>query len=527
MEISPSDLNGQLQTIRRLVSQNRIADADSLCARLIECAPTSSDAFGLAAEIALRCGRAAMAEEYSRKAIMLAPDDLVLVLRHAQILLVTDRRREAREVLVRMTESPPTDPALLDTLGALLTHLEEADLGVRFLLQAVEQRPDSTSFKYNLAMAQRMCGDFEGAEKHLDDVIAARPNDAEAFQARSDLRRQSLERNHVDELEGALTRLQGQRASIPIGFALAKELEDVGDYARSFATLQKACDSYRRSLRYDVATDVAVLDKLRRLHTKEALEKVKSSCANEECIFILGLPRTGTTLVERILGSHPAVFAGGELNAFPKAIIEAVAHQRTSASNKSDFVTHALEVDFSTLGETYLAETRPRTGHTDKFTDKLPLNYLYAGLIHAALPNARFVALHRHPMDACFAMYRTLFAAAYPFTYDLGDLGRYYVAWSKLMRHWEEIVGDAWETISYENLVANQEPVTRDLLQHCGLTWDDRCMNFHSRGGAVSTASAAQVRRQLYPDSVGKWRRYAAELDTLRRYLDAHGIDAG
>ncbi len=379
-------------------------------------------------------------------------------------------------------------------------------------------------FRYNLAMAERMTGDLEAAEANLDIVIAARPDDAEAYSARSDLRKQTRERNHVAQLEAVHRRLKGRRAAFAVEFALAKELEDLGEYSSSFSHLHAACQSYRALLRYDVAEDVAVLEKLRTTHTATTMRNLGPGFDTQECIFIIGLPRSGTTLVERILASHSEVYAGGELQAFPKVVVNAVAQREGRSVKKLDFVESALQVDFKDLGCAYLDATRPQTGYTARFTDKLPLNYLYAGLIHVALPGSRFIVLKRHPMDSCFAMYKTLFADAYPFTYDLRDLSRYYVAWDRLMRHWESVIGDTWLSVSYEGLVADQEGVSRKIVSHCGLAWEERCLDFHNHSAAVATASAAQVRRPLYSESVGKWQRYADQLEPLARDLEANGI---
>jgi hypothetical protein len=373
-------------------------------------------------------------------------------------------------------------------------------------------------------MAQRMVGDFKSAEAILDEVICARPLDGEAYHARSDLRKQTLESNHVQQLESVLRLLSGQRASLPVAFALAKELDDLGKFSQSFAYLHAACRSYRASLHYDVADDIAVLEKLRLKHTKPLLGSLRTAFDSEEPIFIIGLPRSGTTLVERILGMHSEVFAAGELDAFPSVTIEAVSRRASATVRKLDFVDNALQIDFNEVGPRYIEATRPRTGRTRKFTDKLPSNYLYAGLIHAALPRARFIAMSRHPMDSCFAMYRTLFANAYPFTYDLADLGRYYTGWQRLMRYWEDTIGDAWLSVSYEELVSNQETVSRRMLDHCGLAWDERCLHFHEQTAAVTTASAAQVRNPMYPESIGRWRRYSRELGPLARHFETNGI---
>ena len=483
--------------------------------------PTS---WRLAAEVAFRSGKPTEALEYLRRAVECAPNDASVLIQYGQYLVQLGRRKEALAIAFQAEKLVLDRPQLQDALGTLFTHVEQVTLAVPYFTRAVQGAPTNVDFRYNLAMAQRMTGNFDAAEANLDLVIAARPDEAQAYSARSDLRRQTRERNHTAQLEAAVRRLRGQQTALPVEFALAKELEDLGEYASAFSHLQAACQSYRALLRYDVADDVAVLERLRTTHTAKTLRSLGPGFNSQECIFIIGLPRSGTTLVERILATHSDVYAGGELQAFPKVIVEAVTRREGRPVKKLDFVDSALRVDFKELGRAYLDATRPHTGHTPKFTDKLPLNYLYAGLMHVALPGARFVLLRRHPMDSCFAMYKTLFADAYPFTYDLRDLARYYVAWDRLMRHWESVIGDAWLSVSYEELVGNQEGVSRRILSHSGVAWDDGCLSFHSNSAAVSTASAAQVRRPLYSDSIGKWHRYAAQLEPLARELEANGI---
>jgi thioredoxin-like negative regulator of GroEL len=513
-----------LQDVQRLLATKQVAAARERCAELGTTAPSDPRVWKLAAEIASRSNKPTEALDHLRRAVACAPEDTALLIQSAQYLLRWGRRRDALTVVAQAEGHDVRRPELLDAIGTLLTHAEEPGRALPFFVRAVAAAPRNAEFRYNLAMAQRMVGALEAAESNLDDVIAARPTDGEAYGARSALRKQTRDRNHVNELEGALERLKGQRAAFAVAFALAKELEDLQEYARSFSYLHAACQTYRASLRYDVTDDIAVLDSLRTSHTAERFAAHRPGYETSECIFIIGLPRSGTTLVERILGSHSQVYSAGELNAFPSVAVESVTERAGGPVNKLAFVEATLDLDFGQLGRAYLEATRPRTGHTPRFTDKLPLNYLYGGLIHAALPQARFLALRRHPMDSCYAMYKTLFAAAYPFTYELMDLARYYVAWDRLMRHWEAVIGDAWLPVNYEELVADQKGVSRRIVAHCGLDWEDRCLDFHNSSVAVTTASAVQVRQPLYADSVGKWRAYARELEPLARYLESNGI---
>ena len=449
--------------------------------------------------------------------------DVDRLIQQGHLLLRQGRLPEAFAVAMGVEKLTSLSPSHEDALGTLLTHLEEPLRGLAHHRRAAQCAPDRVDFRYNLAMAQRMVGEFEAAEANLDTVLLARPLDAEAHYARSGLRTQTHSRNHVSELEHALLQLEGKRAGFPVAFSLAKELEDLGEYSRAFACLHNACRAYRASLRYDVADDIAVLEKLRGTHVASTLSNLRTNCSNRECIFILGLPRSGTTLVEQILGSHSQVYAAGETDAFQRTCVAAVGQLKRGVT-KLEFVERSLELDFGHLAKAYIQATRPRTGHKPQFTDKTPHNYLYAGLIHAALPHARFIALQRQPMDVCFAMYKTLFASSYPFSYDLSDLARYYVAWQQLMQHWQGVIGDAWLTVSYEELVSAPEATSRQILNHCGLEWEQQCLEFHKPTTAVSTASAVQVRKPLYTNSVGRWGHYAEQLESLARDFEARGL---
>jgi hypothetical protein len=189
---------------------------------------------------------------------------------------------------------------------------------------------------------------------------------------------------------------------------------------------------------------------------------------------------------------------------------------------KLEFVERAREIEPNELRKAYLEAAGSRHFDKARFVDKQPLNYLYAGLIARALPGARLIAVAREPMDSCYAMYKSLFTNAYPFSYDLHDLAKYYTAWHALLRHWQVVLGDRLLTVQYEDLVADQEAVTRRIIAHCGLGWEAACLEFHKRRGAVSSASAVQVRRPLYSHSVGKWRHFQQQLTPLSTHFTQH-----
>jgi tetratricopeptide (TPR) repeat protein len=437
------------------------------------------------------------------------------------------QRPAALEAASAARDLSPNDPVVLDSVGTLFSLANEQGAALEALDRAVALAPTNPRYRFNRAAIRRFAGDLEGAEADYDFVIARRPVDYEAYLNRAELRIQSAERNHIAELEALIARpIADRRGEVQLRYALAKEYEDIGGYEKSFAHLRAGADLQRAHMRYDVAHDVATVDWIIEAFPKpaSALNEARGN-PEDSPIFIVGLPRSGSTLFERILSSHSQIAAAGELNDLALALVE-TAQSQVGRGNlpRRELVRAAAAVDFAALGRDYLRRARSALGVQGRFIDKMPLNYLYCGIIHRALPNARIIHVTRHPMAAGYAMYKTLFKDGYPFSYDLSDIGRYYVAYRRLMAHWRDYLGDALLEISYEDLIADQAGATRRLLEACGLEWQEGCMRFHLNAAATTTASAAQVRRPLYATSVNQWRHFAAQLEPLRRAYAEAGI---
>jgi tetratricopeptide (TPR) repeat protein len=453
------------------------------------------------------------------------PQNPHLLLKRAERLLALGESCQARETAAVARASAPPDPRLLDAIGHVLSRAGDHPGALAAYEQAIALAPQEPHFRFNRATIRRYLGDLEGAEADYDRVLELKAHDYEAQLNRSELRTQTPERNHIAALEALLA---GQRADwrgeVALRYALAKEYEDLGQHERSFAHLFRGARLRREHLRYDIEKDVATAEWIRQAYPN-VTGRASAEARLPGPIFIVGLPRSGSSLVERILGCHSKVRAGGELPQFSLALVSAVNRMTGGAPRtREEVVTQSALLDFPALGQDYSARVRASGIDGACFTDKMPLNYLYCGLIRRALPNARIIHVRRHPMAACYAIYKRLFQDGYPFSYDLEELGRYYVSYRRLMRHWAETLPGSIHELRYEDFVANQRGETLRLLEFCGLDWEDTCGDFLNNTAPITTASAVQVRSRLHDGSVSQWRNYRNQLSPLELQLRAAGF---
>ncbi|HUF82826.1 MAG TPA: sulfotransferase, partial [Burkholderiales bacterium] len=316
------------------------------------------------------------------------------------------------------------------------------------------------------------------------------------------------------------------RGEVHLAYALAKELEDLERYDESFENLHRGAGLKRRHTRYDLEDDLRIFPALKGAFSLSRMESGGDGYASAEPIFVVGLPRTGTTLVERIISSHSQVQSLGELNSLSLVMMCLVERRLAGARLRRERLPElAAELPMGELAESYLRDVAAHRGGHPRFIDKLPLNSLNIGLIHLALPNAAIVHVVRDPMDACYAMYKYLFRNGYPFSYDLQELGAYYAAHGDLMTHWRSVLppGRIYD-IRYEDVVEDLPGEARKLVAHLGLPWEPACEAFHDNRNPSMTGSATQVRRPVYRDSVGRWRKLERQLEPLRRALVDGGV---
>jgi tetratricopeptide (TPR) repeat protein len=471
--------------------------------------------------------RMGAALEFIEKATALAPSRADYVAQQARCLALLHHDEQARAAADRALALGPADALTLDTLGVVFSRLGDHRRAVDLFRAAVAQNPDHAGHAYNLAASLRFLGDFAAAEQAYEDAIRANPRLYRAHSALSGLHRQTRTRNHIERLEGLLAEAIGDvDGELHLRHALAKEYEDLGELSLAFEQLCRGKQRKRAALAYNLDQDRKLFATIERSFGPDTLARASAGDSNPAPIFVIGMPRTGTTLVERILSSHPDVTSAGELQDFALCVKQ-LAGTPTRRVLDPETVECSATIDPAALGRAYLERTRRFVESSVHFIDKMPLNFLYVGLIHRALPQAKIVCLRRHPMDTCLSNFRQLFAvdfSYYNYAYDLGDIADYYVLFDRLMTHWAQVMPGAMLEVQYESLVAEQERETRRLLEFCGLAWDPRCLAFEANDAPVATASAVQVREKLNSASVGRWRRYGDLLRPVAERLRAAGV---
>ena len=508
-----------LDRIEALLRRGQLKEAEQYSRRFISQNSTRFEGHVLLGRALQKQGRLGAALEAALAAAQLQPGHPAAELLRIECLLQLGQSEPALAALGELTQRSHGHSRPLQDIAQLYTYLNRHSEAELCYAEAAAMTPEDPATLYNWSTALTGLGRLDAAERCLDRVIELAPADYDAYYNRSTLRRQTTERNHVAALDSQL-RIAGvdPAAQVPVGYALAKELEDLGEYRLSFVALRGAADARRRSLSYQVEADVEAMADIGRCFDEQYFSRSRAGHPDTRPVFIIGLPRSGTTLIDRILSSHSAVESRGESSDLGATVMRLA----SPARSKRDLIENAAKLDAAHIGREYCA----RLPHTERahLIDKTPVNFLYAGLIAKALPQARIVHVHRHPMDVCYAMYKTLFRMAYPFSYSLEDLGRYYLAYEGLMSHWRTLLGSRLIEVKYEAMVAQQEVQTRALLDRCGWPWEAGCLEFHKNETPSLTASAAQVRQPIYNSSVGLWRRYAAELEPLAAHLRNAGV---
>ncbi len=441
----------------------------------------------------------------------------------ARLLLEVGQSARAEHAMRRALAIGSSDPIVQDLLGAVCSMWGDQQAAYAWFNSAARAQPGVVQYQLNLANALVSLGRTAEARAALSAALAADPQSPQAHWMLANTR-VATSTTHVRQLDAlCVIHAAHPRAIAFLAYAAGKEYEDLQQWNDAYAAFRRGAAAKRASIDYDEAADAALFEAIIETFTQEWCARAMPGCADPAPIFIVGEPRTGTTLVERIVTSHSQVHSAGELQQFARAVRRSVDID-SPHRHSAEVLTAAANVDVKALGETYLSSTAHVRGGRSHFVDKLPINYLYLGLIAKALPNARIVHLVREPVDSCFASYKQLFAQAYYHSYDQCEMARHHVRYRRLMDHWRAVLPGRFIDVAYEDVVDDLEREARRVIEYLALPWQDACLEFRANTAAVTTASAAQVREPVHRRSVARWRQYENELQPMIQTLRNAGL---
>ncbi|WP_421786396.1 tetratricopeptide repeat-containing sulfotransferase family protein [Hyphobacterium sp.] len=486
----------------------------------LESAPEHPALNAFAAFILDRLGERIAAIHHARTAATAAIDAPRPVAQAANLLARFRLFDEALSAANRISLDDVRDPVVADQLGSAFTACGSHEKAERAYARLTQLVPQDPRCRFNLAAAQRFNGERHAAAGNFDHVLKQMPLNGEAWYARALVQRATPDDNRISQLQYILEdpRLSPDNAAA-VCYALGKELEDLGQWPQAFNAWSRGAAVMRQSRPYRLQP---ALDAITETVTSWPRARHKPRKADLTPVFIVSLPRAGSTLLDRILSSHPAIVSAGETEDFIVSLLEDTALAGTA--DPVELARRSSGADLAVVGQRYreaLAMRGYKSGHV---IDKTPTNFLYAGLIAEALPEARIIHLDRAPMDAALATFKTLFRDRYLWSYDLDDIAAYLTAKRHLMDHWE--VG--WPAhifrTSYEKLIQETEANARNIVEFLDLDWDSACLDFSDNTAPVSTASADQVRQPIHDRSIGHWRHFEDELAQVANRLAAEGL---
>jgi tetratricopeptide (TPR) repeat protein len=438
----------------------------------------------------------------------------------APALLQLGRLEEAQAAVRHLQQIEPGSPQTWVTSAAVATRSMRQEEALLAYERASQLQPENVHLHVSAGHVQKTLGKRVESEASYKAALAMDPGLGEAWWSLADLKNYAFTDAEVTAMQSLLGMGKADSASVAqVHFALGKALEQRREYARAFSHYAEGNALKRRAEPFDISGFERRCERIRSFFDPTFFDARRGSGNPARApIFIVGLPRSGSTLIEQILASHSGVAGTMEL----PNILNIVGQLDDLAPAREGYpetLARLSLAELAALGSRYLKETAALHPDRERFTDKLPNNFSHVGLIHAILPNAAVIDARRHPMDACFSTFKQHFAEGQTFSYDLQSLGRYYRAYLSLMDHWDAVLPGTVLHVRYEAVVREPEREIRRLLAHCGLDFEPQCLNFHATRRAVRTASAEQVRQPLYSSAVGHWRHFERELEPLAAAL--------
>jgi len=506
------------------LSTGRLDDASGCCKRLLGAKPDLVEAHFLVGLIALELKQTWTAVRAFGSVTKLQPKHAAAWAQLASLFMGAGQPGRADLALSEATRHHDGNPTVLDLIGKVHGQLGDQEQAADWISKAVQKDSNNILFLVNLATNQMFLNNVEEAEGLLERILKIQPTNPNGHWILSNLKKASND-DHIRHLRKLVQQehLHPQAMAF-LCYGMGKELEDLEQWDEAFEAFERGAKARRSTLEFDEDAEIEMFDALIDTYTPQWLAEQPEGYDTPSPIFIVGQPRTGTTLVERIVTSHSQVHSAGELQQFSTSL-RRLTDYRGQKRFSAKLVEAGAGVDSFKLGKAYMVTTEKMRGGAPRFVDKLPSNFLYVPLILKALPNAKIIHLQRNPMDACFSSFKQLFADAYPHSYDQAEMARHHARYLHLMEVWRERFPGRFFDIRYERIASNLEPNARELIDYLELPWEDACLEFYKQETAVTTASTVQVRQPAHTRSIGRWRRYENQLAAMSSTLDSLNVD--
>jgi tetratricopeptide (TPR) repeat protein len=461
------------------------------------------------------------AEALLRRATQIAPEFFDAWMSLGSFLRDQSKHVEAIAAFEKAVELKPENAAAWGGLGGALAAAMYVDKSAEAYAKSVELAPNEPSALMGQAHVLKTLGDQAGALRSYRAAIRARPGFGEVYWSMANLKIFEFEDTEVEAMLQQLQREDlSESANIHFHFALGKAFEDKNDYEQAWQHYDAGNKRQRLTVQHEAVELENRFTRIKTVFSEELLrDRAGQGLEAPDPILIVGLPRSGSTLVEQILASHSQVEGTSELTGLAR-LASSVGQYRVDKTRYPEAVTELRKRDLRAYGQEYIDECR-RHRVTDRpfFTDKLPNNFAHIGLLHLILPHAKVINARRHPYDSCLGAYKQLFASGQTFTYDMLDLAHYYQQYDAMMKHWQRVLPGKVLDVHYEETVTDLENQVRRILMHCGLPFEQGCVEFHKTERSVKTASSEQVRQPIYTRALGKWRRYERHLGLWKEQL--------
>ena len=512
-------LKEQIQSAVNVYKSGNLSKAEKLCGKLIEENPKVAFLYNLLGLIFAGQKKESEAIEYYNKGLKIDPN-YALIYNNLGLIYVNKKSNEdlkkSENFYKKSISLDKKIPEPHNNLGSLYNSLSKYDEAINCYKNAININPKFSAAHYNLGKVYITIGKFDEAKNHLREAIELNSDFTHAHRALSRILKYNNKEKHLEELEIAYRKSsEDSDSKMGLAFALGKAHEDIKKFDSSFKLYEEANFIQRKRIKFSINDEQDRFNKIKSCFTEDLFSKFhKSGCENKNPIFILGMPRSGTTLVEQIISNHPDVFGADEVDFIPSLIQKHFGHHNLNIFYQANELTNLKSENLKMIGNEYIDKMNKLSNNRIITTDKLPINFFWIGFIKLILPKAKIIHCCRNSKDNILSIFKNHFPGGkVSFAYSLKEIIEYYNMYADLMKYWNSKLPNFIHNIKYENLISDTRTSIENLLKFCDLTWSNKCLNFHNNNRPIQTASDVQARSKIYSTSINSWKNYEKHLE--------------